>query len=84
MHILIGLIGLVVATVIIIMWARGGLFACVFLSIPIGGGLLVFVLQVPSGGSPNAPIWALVCALLLAGIWAPRYFRQATADRQGS
>ena len=39
MHILIGL---AVATVILILWARGSLFACVFLSIPTGLGALFF------------------------------------------
>ena len=82
MHILIGLIGLTVATVLIILWARASLFACVFLSIPTGLGLLVFAVQ--DERSPNHGLWTLVCALLLAGIWAPRFFRQVTEDRRGS
>ena len=70
------LIGLAVATVLIILWASGNLFACVFLSIPAGLGLLIFTVQ-DARGSPNHWIWALACAALLAGIWVPRYYRHA-------
>ena len=81
MHILIGLIGLTIATVIIMLWSRGTLFACVFLSIPTGLGLLLFTVQ-DAARSPGHMTWALVCAVLLAGIWAPRLFRlQAKAPR---
>ena len=67
MHILIGLLlGLAVASVIIILWAQGSLFACVFLSIPTGLGLLFFI--------SDTPVIGLICVLLLAGIWAPRYY----------
>jgi RsiW-degrading membrane proteinase PrsW (M82 family) len=83
MHILIGLIGLTIATVIIMLWARGTLFACVFLSIPTTLVMLIFAFQ-DRTGSPNGPVWALVCAMLLAVIWAPRCFRLARADNQGS
>ena len=44
MHILIGL---AVATVLIILWAQGSLFACVFLSIPTGLGALFFISDTP-------------------------------------
>jgi hypothetical protein len=71
MHILIGLL---IATAVIILWAQGNLFACVFLSIPTAGAMLIFAFQ-DRTGSPNGPVWALVCAALLAGIWAPRYWR---------
>ena len=72
MHILIGL---AVATVIIILWAQGSLFACVFLSIPTGLGALFFF--------SDTPVIGLICALLLAGIWVPRYYlgrRERTAS----
>ena len=65
MHILIGL---AVATVLIILWAQGNLFACVFLSIPTGLGALFFI--------SDTPVIGLICVLLLAGIWAPRYYRR--------
>lgn len=71
MHILIGL---AVATVLIILWAQGNLFACVFLSIPTALGLLLFAVQ-DAARSPDHVTWAFVCAALLAGIWAPRYWR---------
>ena len=70
MHILIGL---AVATVIIILWARGNLFACVFLSIPIG--LLMLLMIADTGDGLKALLSAMVCAGLLAVIWVPRYWR---------
>ena len=72
MHILIGL---AIAAVLIIMWSHGNLFACVFLSIPTGLGLLFFI--------SDTPVIGLICVLLLAGIWAPRYYlgrRERTAS----
>ena len=72
MHILIGLS---VATVILILWARGNLFACVFLSISIVLVAVMVVTEMPGIG--------LICVLLLAGIWAPRYYlgrRERTAS----
>jgi hypothetical protein len=68
MHILIGL---VMATALIIMWANGSLFACVLLSIPPGLGLLVIVMR----DDPALPIYHAICFGSLAIIWAPRYFR---------
>jgi hypothetical protein len=80
MHILIGL---VIATALIIMWFHGGLFACVFLSIVPGAFLLLCIVETFAGNMGNLEvIWALGCAGLLAGIWAPRLFRlQAKAPR---
>ena len=69
------LIGLTVATLLIIGCFYGNLFACVFLSIVPGGAVLILCLQQLPGGSPSNPAWALVCAGLLACIWAPRYYR---------
>ena len=60
------LIGMAVATVLIILWAQGSLFACVFLSIPTGLGLLFFF--------SDTPVIGLICVLLLAGIWVPRFY----------
>ena len=81
MHILIGL---AVATVIIILWAQGNLFACVFLSIPTGLGLLVFILQ--DERSPKHVDNALLCIVILLIIWAPRHtfnrIRMSPPDRR--
>ena len=65
------LICLVIATVLLIGWGAGNLFACVFLSIPVGLGMLIFILQTPSN-----PPWALACMVALIVIWAPRWHRR--------
>ena len=73
MHILIGiLIGLVVATTLIIQWARGNPFVCVFLSIPTGLALLVFLFQ-NTVTSPDHVTHALICIVILVFVWAPYY-----------
>ena len=68
------LVGLTVATILIIGWGYGNLFACVFLTIPITLGLLVFAVKTPA-----APGWALTCMVLLAVIWLPRRMRLRAA-----
>ena len=81
MHILLGiLLGLVVATTLIIQWARGNPFVCVFLSIPTGFGLLVFLFQV-AARSPDHVTHALVCIVILAWIWAPYYEHRSRLKR---
>jgi hypothetical protein len=70
------LIGMAVATVLIILWAQGSLFACVFLSIPPGVVLLLFIKETISRAPPGGPIWPIACVALLLGIWAPRSYRQ--------
>jgi len=65
MHILIGM---AVATVLIILWAQGSLFACVFLSLAPALGALIFLIQ-----SPHASPWWLACVALIVVIWTPRY-----------
>ena len=62
MHILIGL---VVATVLVIGWACGNLFACVFLSLGALGLALAFS-SVPAAGN----IW-LICFAIIFVIWVP-------------
>ena len=63
---------LAIATLLIIGWIYGGLFACVFLSIAPALGLIILALQQLPGGSPSSPAWAVVCAILLVVIWTPR------------
>jgi hypothetical protein len=80
MHILIGL---VVATVLVIGWAAGNLFACVFLSLPTGALGLYSLLFINTGAGF---LGVLACAAVLCGIWAPYgyrrgWFKQASADR---
>jgi hypothetical protein len=79
MHILIGLlIGLAVTTALIILWTSGNLFACVFLSIPPGLGLLVIAMR----DDPALPIYPTLCLGSLVVIWAPRYFLYRRSRRQ--
>lgn len=74
MHILIGLvIGLGVTTVLLIAWARGSLFASVFLSLLPAAYVLIACLQQISGGNNFYPGWVLVCIGLIAVAWLPRY-----------
>ena len=71
MHILIGLlIAVAVAAAVIILWAQGNLFACVFLSIPTGLGLLIFTLQ-NDVTSPRHVGNALLCIVILVFVWLP-------------
>ena len=70
MHILIGL---VVATVLVIGWACGNLFACVFLSLPVGALGLYSMLFINTGAGLAG---VLACAAVLCGIWGPRYYQR--------
>ena len=78
MHILIFM---AVATVLIILWAQGNLFACVFLSIVPALGFLIFAIQ-DRTDSPGSPAWMLICAVSLAVIWVPLYLRRRRAVPQ--
>lgn len=75
MHILIGL---VIATVLIILWLQGNLFACVFLTLPAaGGGVLGLLLAVIANTMEdrNLGAWMIVAsAAALAAIWVPRQY----------
>jgi FtsH-binding integral membrane protein len=77
MHVLIGLVvGLAITTVLLIGWARGNLFACVFLSLPPTAYLLIVCLQ-QSGNVHNNfyPGWVLACVGLICVVWAPRHLQ---------
>jgi hypothetical protein len=74
MHILIGL---AVATLLIIGICVGNLFACVFLSLLPAAYLLLAV----GLGTTNSGGWALACVVLLCVIWGPRYLRIRASQR---
>ena len=78
MHILIGLfLGLIVGTILIIMWASGNLLACVFLSILPSLGLLVIAMR----ENPALPIYPQICLGALVIIWLPRSLMHISASR---
>ena len=70
---------LAVATVLIIWWFNGNLFACVFLSIIPGGaagvGFLVAIFASNGEDRVSAAWCALAGAIALGIIWLPRYVR---------
>jgi uncharacterized membrane protein (UPF0136 family) len=74
MHILFFL---AVATVLIIWWFHGNLFACVFLSLPVGAAFFAGLAMLGDKDIPVAGgvLLATVSASVLVGIWAPRYYR---------
>ena len=75
MHILIGM---AVATVLIILWASGNLFACVFLSIPPALGLLIIAMRT----DPALPIYPQLCFGSLAVIWTPRFLHRRARNHR--
>jgi hypothetical protein len=68
------LIGLTVATLLVIGWIYGNLFVCVFLTLPL---LLLFCLAAALNG-PAAPYYLVGCPVLLFAIWAPFVIRRRT------
>ena len=69
------LIGMAVATLLIIGWAYGSLAACVFLTLAPAAALLIFALQHVGNGHPSPPVWILVCVFIIWAIWLPRHLR---------
>lgn len=74
MEILTGFAVLAIATLLVIGWIYGSLFACVFLTLP---ALLMFGLAVMLDG-PAAPYFQIGCAVLVAAIWVPFVIRRRT------
>ena len=68
------IIGLVIATVLVMGWAGGNLFACVFLSLPVGLAAIICALQA------KQDMWGafVACLVILAVIWLPRHIRHRT------
>jgi hypothetical protein len=64
------LLGLAVATVLVIGWGFGNLFACVFLSLP-GGLLALYSLLFINTGAGF--LGFLACAAVLLGVWGQFY-----------
>ena len=78
MHILlIAIIVMGLATILLIGWAQGQLFACVFLSIPPALGLLIIAMRT----DPALPIYPQLCFGALAIIWTPRYLIRRSSIR---
>jgi hypothetical protein len=77
------LIGLAIATVVVVGCWRGNVFACVFVTLGalLPGGFGLLMLFAPN---PDAHTWgsAVVMASFVigAGVWLPRYIR---AEREG-
>jgi hypothetical protein len=63
------LVGMAVASLLIIGIAVGNLFACVFLSLLPAAYLLLAI----TVGTTNSEGWALACVVLLCVIWGPRW-----------
>lgn len=66
------LLGLCVATLLVIGWFVGSIFACVFMTLPVAAVGLIFALQ-DTGARTG---WVLVCLGIIAVIWAPRSLMQ--------
>lgn len=78
------LIGLAVATVLVIGCYYGNIFVCVFLTLSVWVIALVGASDAPNGGAGLA--WIAVGAILTCGIWAPcgyrrGWFKQASVSR---
>lgn len=74
MHILIGL---VIATVLVIGWARGVLFSLVFMSLPVVLAAMICAAQ----AKQDMWGWFWLCVGVLAVIWTPYYLRHRAAQR---
>jgi len=70
------LFGLVIATLAVIGWAYGSLFACIFLTLP-----TIPVAFMLTEGFSRAPVVVVLWAVLLAAIWAPRLYRRSVAQQ---
>jgi len=74
MHILLFL---AVATVVVMLWARGALFACVFMTLPLAAlGIASLVTIGQPGGAGAGAVGIIASVGLLAAVWAPRYLRR--------
>lgn len=72
------LIGLGVATLLVIGWFVGSIFACVFLTLPVATATIVFAAQ---DTGPRIG-WVLVCLGIMVVIWAPRALMQFADARE--
>jgi hypothetical protein len=66
------LVGLVIATFLVIGWACGSIFACVFMTLPVAVVALIFAFQ-DTGARTGS---MMICLGIIAVIWAPRSFMQ--------
>lgn len=67
------LLGLVIASVVIVVWLAGALIAAVFLTLCTA---LLTAVGIAFVGGAGAPIVVMLAAVLLIIVWAPQLYRR--------
>jgi hypothetical protein len=66
------LTGLLIATMLVVGWACGSIFACVFLTLPVA--LVALLCAVQDSGPRIGSV--LICLAIIAVIWTPAKLRK--------